>query len=271
VPSSATSTCRDELAGISAAMPQKKNFPILERIRGRSAHLISFGLDLAVAQRATPYSNMVEVSKEAGAHLWRLFDTLRSTMRLFTTVLAHLRLRTDRMRAACEREYLGGFTLANLLTLHAGLPWRTAQVIAGRYVVEAGERGLPPSGFDATLLATLATAEGFELARPDELLAEAFDVDAALRAKQSDGSTNPDAVRHLPAKPSVSTTRWRCGARDGAPPSRRRSRASMLRLILTKRLLLTQRLILTRRRTPTPRIWGRCGERAHRRRAPHRR
>lgn len=184
----------DTLSGISSAMPQKKNFPILERIRGRSAHLVSFALDMALAQRSTPYSNMVEVSKESPADLWRMFATLRSTVRLLATVVENLRLRADRMRAACEREYLGAFTLANLLTVRAGLPWRSAQVVAGRYVTAAIQRGLPPSEPDGALLAELAQAAGHHVAGPSRLLAEAFDVGRALSAKRSAGSASPAAV-----------------------------------------------------------------------------
>jgi argininosuccinate lyase len=154
-------------------------------------------MDLALVQRSTPYSNMVEVSKESSAHLWRMFGTLRSTVRLLTTVLEHLRLRADRMRAACEREYLGAFTLANLLTVRAGVPWRSAQVVAGQYVVAAIERGLPPSKPDGALLSDLARAAGQHVAEPSRLLAEAFDVDGALRAKRSAGSVNPEAVSDI--------------------------------------------------------------------------
>jgi argininosuccinate lyase len=187
----------DELSGISSAMPQKKNFPVLERVRGRSAHLAGLAMDMALGQRSTPYSNMVEVSKESCAYLWQLFGALASATTLLAAVLGNLTLRTDRMRAACERDYLGGFTLANLLTVRAGLPWRTAQVVAGRYVVAATERGLPPSAPDGELLAELVAAAGGQVAGPGELLTEAFDVDAALSVKRSAGSVNPDAVTGL--------------------------------------------------------------------------
>ncbi len=187
----------DELSGISSAMPQKKNFPILERIRGRTAHLTTFALDLALGQRNTPYANMVEVSKEAGTYLRTLFDTLRSVLALFSTVVEHLEFRAGAMREACERDYLGGFSLANLLTLRAGVPWRTAQVIAGRYVVAATGRGLPPGRPDGALLAEVAAAQGHRVDQPEDLLAEAFSVDGALLAKQSPGSANPKAVREL--------------------------------------------------------------------------
>jgi len=187
----------DELSGISSAMPQKRNFPVLERVRGRSAHLVSLALDIALGQRSTPYSNMVEVSKESCAHLLQLFDALRSVTTLLAAVLGSLTLRADRMRAACEREYLGAFTLANLLTMRAGLPWRSAQVVAGRYVVAAIERRLAPSAPDGELLAELAAAAGHQVASPAELLTEAFDVDAALTVKRSAGSANPVAVTDL--------------------------------------------------------------------------
>jgi argininosuccinate lyase len=187
----------DALSGISSAMPQKKNFPILERIRGRTSHLTTFYVDLALGQRNTPYANMVEVSKEAGTHLRTLFDTVCSVLTLFTTVLEHVRFDAAAMRAACERDYLGGFTLANQLTLHDGVPWRTAQVIAGRYVVAASSQDLPPGKPDGALLIELAAEQGHQVRRPEELLARAFGVDDALTVKRSAGSVNPAAVADL--------------------------------------------------------------------------
>jgi argininosuccinate lyase len=185
----------DALSGISSGMPQKKNFPILERIRGRCAHLAGYQADLTLGQHSSPYTNMVEVSKEAGLNLLPLLRTLRSMLRLFTTVVENLELRPERMRAACEREYLGGFTLANQLTLRCGIPWREAQVLAGRYIVAAMRRGLPSSKPDGELLAQIA--QGYPIAKPDELLAEAFDVDRALYVKTTPGSTHPDSVAEM--------------------------------------------------------------------------
>jgi argininosuccinate lyase len=185
----------DELAGISSAMPQKRNFPVLERIRGRSAHLTGLYVDLALALRGTPYANMVEVSKEAGVHVPTLLATTASLLRLTTTVLRHLSFRPDRMRAACAGQYLGGFRLANLLTLRAGVPWREAQVLAGRYIAAAVAEGADQDVTDGGRLARLA--DGWPLDDPDALLVEAFDLDAGLAAKRSPGSASPSEVEAL--------------------------------------------------------------------------
>ncbi|MEU9118434.1 lyase family protein [Streptomyces sp. NPDC048506] len=187
----------DHWSGISSAMPQKKNYPVLERIRARTAHLSAAYTDIATGQRNTPYSNSVEVSKEANAGVPAAFDAFGSVLRLFGAVLTNLEFRADRMREACEREYLGGFTLANLLTLRAAVPWRTAQVVAGRYIVRAVERGLPPAEPDGPLLDALLADEGHRADDAAGLLTEAMSVSGGLAAKRSDGSASPDAVRSL--------------------------------------------------------------------------
>ncbi|MFB8144063.1 argininosuccinate lyase [Streptomyces parvus] len=184
----------DELCGISSAMPQKKNFPVLERIRGRTAHLSTYHLDAVLGQRNTPYTNLVEVGKEAGANLATAYGTLRSVLRLFTEVVERLTFRADRMRAACEREYLGGFALANDLTLREGVPWRRAQVVAGAYIVAAMEAGLSPDKPDPELLRRVAGERGFTLTDPGAALNAVVDVDAGLRRPASAGSADPDAT-----------------------------------------------------------------------------
>jgi argininosuccinate lyase len=191
----------DELAGISAAMPQKKNYPLLERLRGRTGHLIAFYVDFAAGQRNTPYSNMVEVSKEAGLHASTMFAAIRSVLAGFTLVVDKLQWRADRMRAACEEDHFGGFSLANELTLRAGIPWRTAQVIAGRYVTAVLADGDGRAGLSSpAALGSAAREAGHPVDDPASYLANSVDVDAQLRAKVSAGSTSPACVVALLAE-----------------------------------------------------------------------
>lgn len=187
----------DEWSGISSAMPQKKNFPVLERIRARLGRLGSGHLAVLLGQRNTSFSNTVEVSKEASSGVSETFDTMLSVLILFTAVLDNLTFRTERMRVAAEADYLGGFTLANLLTLRAGVPWRESQVLAGRYIVAAVDARTPPTRPDGTLLERLASEAGHRITGSAELLAEAFDVDRGLVRKRTPGATGPEAVREM--------------------------------------------------------------------------
>jgi argininosuccinate lyase len=201
-----------DLSGISSAMPQKKNFPVLERIRGRTAHLTAYHVDLVLGQRNTPFTNLVEVSKEAGRHFADAFAELRGVLRLCRVVVDRLVFRAERMRAACDADHLGGFALANALTLTADVPWRTAQVLAGRYVLGALERGLRPSTPDPDLLTSVLAGAGFAVADPMGLLVESFDTDRALRRPSSSGSTHPDEVTRVLAEQDTEAdrlARWR--------------------------------------------------------------
>ncbi|CAL2069710.1 MULTISPECIES: argininosuccinate lyase [Streptomyces] len=184
----------DELSGISSAMPQKKNYPVLERIRGRTAHLTAFHTDVLLGQRNTPFCNLVEVSKEAGTHVLAAFDSAHGTVRLLTEVLRRLTFRAERMREVCEREFLGGFSLANALTLTEDVPWRTAQVIAGKYIVRAVAAGAPPHPGVPELLVEAAAEHSVTLTAPGQLLADAFDVRRGLERLASQGSARPEAV-----------------------------------------------------------------------------
>lgn len=156
----------DELSGISSAMPQKKNYPVLERIRGRTAHLTAFHTDVLLGQRNTPFCNLVEVSKEAGTHVLAAFDSAHGTVRLLTEVLRRLTFRAERMREVCEREFLGGFSLANALTLTEDVPWRTAQVIVSKYIVRAVAAGAPPHPGVPELLVEAAAEHSVTLTAP---------------------------------------------------------------------------------------------------------
>jgi argininosuccinate lyase len=187
----------DEFCGVSSAMPQKKNYPVLERIRGQSGHLAAFYLDVVLGQRNTPFSNLVEVSKEAGAHSHLAFDTAQGMLRLFTAVLRNLTINKGTITDACRRDFFGGFTLANILTLAENVPWRLSQVVSGSYIAQSIDNGAKPQDIDAELLRATAAAYGLQLQEPTKALRKAFAVEAAAEILKSDGSANPTSVRSV--------------------------------------------------------------------------
>ncbi len=187
----------DALVSISSAMPQKKNFTIFERLRGETAHLIAFHFDFFLGQRNTPYTNLVETSKEAGRYLILIFQHMERITVLLTLVLEHLEFLAEDMRRACEQEFHAGFALANLLTLQDQIPYRTAQVIAGSSISNAINRHLTPAQLPVTELEAEARKRGYSTNISQEQLEQLFDVEAALRSKRSDGSTHPEQVRQM--------------------------------------------------------------------------
>lgn len=190
----------DEMAAISSAMPQKKNYPVLERLRGKSSHALSWYVDAATTQRGTPFSNTVEVSKEGSAQMTRQLGDLRSMLRIATAVFRNLRFDTRRLRVACEREYLSAFSLANELTLADGVPWREAQVIAGRYVLDAAESWRPTTEPDPEALHRIASEHGHQAGNSAVGLGSLLSADGELERRAGTGSAAPSASAALLAE-----------------------------------------------------------------------
>nr|WP_154985006.1 lyase family protein [Paenibacillus xylanexedens] len=183
------------LSGISSAMPQKKNFPILERIRGKCSHLAAFHNNFILGQKNTPYSNLVETSKESSTYFIDLSHTSQSILTLLTLVIQHLNFKEDRMLSICKKDYFGGFSLANFLTIRDNIPYRKSQVIAGRYIMEAMRLNLSPQEYNVHILEQKCAEEGFSIQNPAEILSLSFDVENNLNLKTSYGSTNPSMVK----------------------------------------------------------------------------
>lgn len=184
----------DSLVGISSAMPQKRNLTILERIRGETAHLDSLLVDFLFAQRNTPFTNLVEVSKEGGRYVTQLFDHAERIISLLHLVMQNLVFCRERMRAGCENHYFGGFALANTLTLHQHIPYRKAQVIVGDLIRDAIRCNIPPSQIAAEALHSVGLQHGYTIDVDQAQIQMLFDVDANLRSKHTEGSTHPEQV-----------------------------------------------------------------------------
>lgn len=187
----------DQLAGISSSMPQKKNFPILERIRAKTAHVSAFYLDFVMGQRSTAYTNLVETSKEASSHFVTQCQTMITVLSLLDHVLNHLVFCEDQMIVACKKEYLGGFTLANILTIEYDIPARQAQVLAGRYITERIKQQCVPEDVSEEVLINIGEKAGYSLVGSKKWLQMAFDIKQNLYSKSSLGGTSPEAMRPL--------------------------------------------------------------------------
>ncbi|CAM5796673.1 argininosuccinate lyase [Brevibacillus borstelensis] len=187
----------DELAGISSSMPQKRNFPILERARGKTSHLITYHVDFLLGQRNTAYSNLVEVSKESSKNLLSLFNETHVLFDLLMLVFENISFQKEKMQQCCTKDYYGGFSLANRITEKSGIPYRQAQVIAGRFITQSIQAGHSPQHVSVETLQEICHEYGFENQITQQELQALFAVHSALTMKRSTGSTNPDAVKDM--------------------------------------------------------------------------
>ncbi|MEA1853790.1 lyase family protein [Cytobacillus sp. FSL W7-1323] len=188
----------DELVGISSSMPQKRNLPILERIRGKTSHLISYYQDFMLGQRNTPFSNLVEVSKESSSNLPRLFQTANDIADLLLLIFENIDFNINKMKKRCEEDYLGGFTLANYLSAKEGIPYRKAQVISGEFITLAINEGIAPKKLPILLLSQVCERYGYKQLQINQAtLVDIFDPEKALFVKITAGSVHPEEVNEI--------------------------------------------------------------------------
>ncbi|WP_394186515.1 argininosuccinate lyase [Metabacillus halosaccharovorans] len=187
----------DEMSGISSAMPQKKNYPILERIRGRSVHINSYYYDMLNAQRNTPFTNLVETAKEGGSNFYPMITCMKSVLKLYTAVIKAMKFNKEHMYEMCANDFFGGFSLANLLTLQCSIPYRQSQIISGKYIVAMNAQNRKPNEVELSFLNELCEKYGYKSSLTEDQLIEIFSVTESLSRKKTQGSTNPLEIKQL--------------------------------------------------------------------------
>ena len=184
----------DDLVSTSSIMPQKRNAYVWEDIRGQAVHPVGALMNTWLGLKNTPYSNSVEVSSEATAHVWPALDGIEQAVRLTRLLTENVEVRPLRMRSFLQGTGVTMTALADHLVARQGLAFRTAHDAVGRLVRELPE-GTDPSPEDVRerLEDILLALTG----RPVSLghgLREALEPDAVLRGAAYGGGPAPDAV-----------------------------------------------------------------------------
>ncbi len=175
----------DAFATGSSIMPQKKNPDIPELVRGKTGRVFGDLVALLTVLKGLPlaYNKDLQEDKEA---LFDAADTLGDCVEAMTRLLPGLKVRRDRMRAACDAGFVTATDVADYLA-RRGLPFRDAHHVVGRLVgwCIANERTLPSLSLE-------------ELRQFSDLFAEdilaAVTVEASVAARTSLGGTAPDRV-----------------------------------------------------------------------------
>ncbi|MFP3867866.1 MAG: argininosuccinate lyase [Desulfobacteraceae bacterium] len=169
----------------SSIMPQKKNPDVPELIRGKSGRVFGHLMGLLTTLKGLPlaYNRDLQEDKEP---LFDTVDTVQASVRLMAGVLAHLRLRPERLAAALAGGFLTATDMADYLVTR-GVPFRTAHAQVGQTVRFAESQGKE--------LAELTLAEIQQFAPQAEAdLFEWLKIEQAVARRRSPGGTAPERV-----------------------------------------------------------------------------
>ncbi|MEP6707427.1 MAG: argininosuccinate lyase [Pyrinomonadaceae bacterium] len=175
----------DAVATGSSLMPQKKNPDSMELVRGKAGRVFGHLAALLTTLKGLPlaYNKDMQEDKEA------VFDTagtLSASLEVTATVLANIRVREERTRAAATLGYLNATELADYL-VRKGMPFREAHDVVGRLVLCAIERDVELQDLALDEMQTFST-----LIEAD--VYETLSLEQTLATKAQIGGTSPERV-----------------------------------------------------------------------------
>jgi argininosuccinate lyase len=176
----------------SSMMPNKKNPDPCELIRGRCARVAGELAAVLGMLKGLPLAYQRDMQEDK-APLFDAMAVLESSLLVMAGVVATLRFRPERMRAAALEGYVTATSVADAL-VERGVPFRAAHGIVGRLVAEAEALGLRLDELPDAAFAAALAGEGPAPASPDELRAAAT-LEAALARPRVTGGTAPERVR----------------------------------------------------------------------------
>ena len=176
----------DAYATGSSIMPQKKNPDMAELIRGKSGRIYGDLMALLTICKGLPlaYNKDLQEDKEP---LFDAVDTLKSSIGIFTEMIATMTVKKDKMAAAAKFGYMNATDAADYLVAK-GIPFRDCHEIIGKMVLYAINKG---AALDEL---TMDEFKSFSNAFDEDIYA-AIDIVNCIKAKKSEGSTSFESVK----------------------------------------------------------------------------
>ena len=164
----------------SSIMPQKKNPDMCELIRGKTGRVCGSLMALLMTIKGLPltYNKDMQEDKEG---VFDAVDTVQSSLRIYSSMLAGIEVHADRMRAAAGAAFSNATDLADYLA-RKGLPFREAHDVVGRLVAVCLKEGI-----SLELLPVERMQEVSALVEPD--VVDCLHLDAVVNARNSFGGT----------------------------------------------------------------------------------
>ncbi|MBO7081590.1 MAG: argininosuccinate lyase [Neisseriaceae bacterium] len=169
----------------SSIMPQKKNPDVPELVRGKSGRVIGHLMGLLTLMKSQPlaYNKDNQEDKEP---LFDTVDTLINTLRIYTEMMAGIKVKPENMKSAVLQGYATATDLADYL-VKKGIPFRDSHEIVARAVRHAEEKSCGLEDLELSVLQSfnsLIEQDVYEILTPE----------GSLKARNHIGGTAPEQV-----------------------------------------------------------------------------
>ena len=178
----------DAFATGSSIMPQKKNPDIAELIRGKSGRVFGGLVQLLTIMKGLPLAYNKDL-QEGNPPVLDALATLKGSIAVFTDMLACVKVNKARMRDATRKGFINATDAADYL-VRKGVPFRDCHEIIGRIVLYCVSAGKALD--ELSLEEYRSFSENF-----GEDIYEAIDIENAINAKKSYGSTSFESVERM--------------------------------------------------------------------------
>ena len=169
----------------SSIMHQKKNPDMAELVRGKTGRVYGDLMSLLTTLKGLPlaYNKDMQEDKEA---IFDAVDTVKKCIKVFTPMIATMRVLPDNMRKAAGKGFINATDLADYL-VKKGMPFRTAYKKVGEIVAYCIDNGL--------ILETmpLEKYKEFDPTFGEDLYNE-ISLDTCVEKRISAGGTGPQSV-----------------------------------------------------------------------------
>ena len=132
-------TIDDAYCTSSSMMPQKRNFDMLELIRGKTGSAYGALVAMLTLLKAQPSTYNRDLQEDK-IHVFASADVVASALEMATAIVGGTRFNVEPLAAGMNRGYLEATALAEYL-VGKGVPFRTAHGIVGSLVAECEQAG----------------------------------------------------------------------------------------------------------------------------------
>ncbi|MBI3753480.1 MAG: argininosuccinate lyase [Deltaproteobacteria bacterium] len=170
----------------SSIMPQKKNPDVPELVRGKTGRVYGNLMALLTVMKSLPlaYNKDMQEDKEA---LFDSIDTVKDCLKIFSPMLATMKVNKDNMREAAQGGFLTATDAADYL-VKKGMPFRECHHIIGRVVAYCikTSQGLEDLSIDEW--------KGFSKTF-DKDIRKVISVEASVNSRKTKGGTALETVK----------------------------------------------------------------------------